>query len=249
MDKLSAPFNPDQVDALNQYQSGIDSIFPSHPFTCPNRSDGLSFPNEKADFSKATHSTGGVGGGLLIATESGWICPDCGYTQKWAHGFMAPERVAGLENKLPMVSVPGLDGKQIMLDRAEKAIADYLALYMSKRVSVTQSFDENDKSERIWRVVAVALASLRRRRMELLGVTIVDKKIVAVDDTWNELDKVKPADGVLVQMLTIDSQVLNPGHGGYGCNVWTETRALSHGGHYLSIGGMATHWRAIIGKI
>ena len=24
----------------------------------------------------------------LIATENGWLCPVCGYTQNWAHSFM-----------------------------------------------------------------------------------------------------------------------------------------------------------------
>lgn len=25
----------------------------------------------------------------LVATEDGWVCPACAYTQNWAHDFMA----------------------------------------------------------------------------------------------------------------------------------------------------------------
>ncbi|MGG2339446.1 hypothetical protein ACE4ZU_26370, partial [Salmonella enterica] len=27
--------------------------------------------------------------GVLVATENGLICPVCGYTQNWVHGFIA----------------------------------------------------------------------------------------------------------------------------------------------------------------
>ena len=44
-----------------------------HPFTCGN------------DLCR------GVSGqhASLIASEDGWHCPACDYTQNWAHGFMA----------------------------------------------------------------------------------------------------------------------------------------------------------------
>lgn len=57
-------FTDDQVKSLNEYQAaGI-----MHPFTCGN----------------------GCRNSVLQATNEGWICPGgCGYTQDWAHGFMA----------------------------------------------------------------------------------------------------------------------------------------------------------------
>ena len=59
---IKSPFTPEQVKKLNEYQEGGWM----HPFTCGGCSnrDGL------------------------IATEAGWICPDCDYTQDWAHEFM-----------------------------------------------------------------------------------------------------------------------------------------------------------------
>ena len=63
MNRIYAPFNEDQVDALNKFQS-LGYI---HPFTCPNNHGG-----ER----------------ILEARESGWVCPDCNYTQNWAHDFM-----------------------------------------------------------------------------------------------------------------------------------------------------------------
>lgn len=63
----SAPWTAGQVDSLNEYQrSGF-----GHPYTCPNRDVG--------------HREGVDGRSVLVATEAGWDCPDCAYTQDWAH--------------------------------------------------------------------------------------------------------------------------------------------------------------------
>lgn len=58
-----APFTPEEVVNLNEYQE--TGCF--HPFTCGT------------DSCRAT----------LVATEAGWTCPACEYTQGWAHGFMS----------------------------------------------------------------------------------------------------------------------------------------------------------------
>jgi len=62
--KIEAPFTPDQVEALNRWQTSG----PVHPFTCGNREEH--------------------GNDVLIATADGWRCPSCDYTQPWAHDFM-----------------------------------------------------------------------------------------------------------------------------------------------------------------
>jgi hypothetical protein len=64
-----APWTADEVDALNRWQSG-----PYHPFTCAHR-------NETPH--RITSDKG-----VLVASEQGWSCPDCDYTQNWAHRFM-----------------------------------------------------------------------------------------------------------------------------------------------------------------
>lgn len=64
-----APWTTEQVAALNRWQAG-----PMHPFTCFNWGDG--------SHRWATDL------GVLVATEQGWVCPDCNYTQDWAHEFM-----------------------------------------------------------------------------------------------------------------------------------------------------------------
>lgn len=58
----TTPWTDEQVEALNRYQR--EGKF--HPFTCGNDS---------------RHQN-------LVATKDGWICPNCDYTQNWAHGFM-----------------------------------------------------------------------------------------------------------------------------------------------------------------
>jgi hypothetical protein len=63
-----APWSADQVDSLNGFQrSGA-----FHPFTCPRE-------HEREDDDR------------LLALAAGWKCcqEGCGYTQEWAHAFMA----------------------------------------------------------------------------------------------------------------------------------------------------------------
>lgn len=59
--EITPPWSIEQVDALNAWQrAGF-----VHPFTC------------------------GECSGDLLATPSGWICPNDSYRQQWAHSFMA----------------------------------------------------------------------------------------------------------------------------------------------------------------
>lgn len=68
---LVAPFTPEQVVALNDYQRARRF----HPFTCGNN--------------RGTHPFYDGDKGVLVATVRGWICMFCDYTQDWAHPFMA----------------------------------------------------------------------------------------------------------------------------------------------------------------
>lgn len=63
---VTAPWTAEQVDSLNDYQQS--GAF--HPFTCGN------------DQCRAANRS------PLTATPHGWVHP-CGYTQNWAHTFMA----------------------------------------------------------------------------------------------------------------------------------------------------------------
>jgi hypothetical protein len=71
MSTLHAPWPPETVVQLNRYQrSGW------HPYTCGN---------ERMDFAHRTYQERFGGDfGSLIATQAGWICPVCKYTQNWA---------------------------------------------------------------------------------------------------------------------------------------------------------------------
>jgi hypothetical protein len=59
MKTITAPWTEEQVENLNKRQERHDI----HPYTCGR--DGC--------------------GGVLVATEDGWVCPNCDYNQKWAH--------------------------------------------------------------------------------------------------------------------------------------------------------------------
>lgn len=75
---LVPPWDDATVAALNDFQRNGRM----HPFTCPNRGDG----NHRRDSRDL---------GLLEATANGWRCPDCDYTQQWAHPFMATGEATG----------------------------------------------------------------------------------------------------------------------------------------------------------
>jgi hypothetical protein len=72
---LVAPWSPEVTATLNRFQT--EAHF--HPFTCANRGDGEHQERDNADL------------GQLIATDQGWVCADCDYSQDWAHNFMADD--------------------------------------------------------------------------------------------------------------------------------------------------------------
>lgn len=62
-------FTPEEVESLNAYQES--GVF--HPFTCGgDRTDEKHLDGE----------------GVLVASEDGWHCSFCEYTQLWAHEWM-----------------------------------------------------------------------------------------------------------------------------------------------------------------
>jgi hypothetical protein len=83
---ITAPWTPEQVDALNLYQKTGHM----HPFTCGsgNRTDEKHLDGE----------------GILFATVGGWVCPFCDYTQDWAHSFMLETGSVTLANAFDFMS-------------------------------------------------------------------------------------------------------------------------------------------------
>lgn len=77
--KVICPFTDSQVAALNRWQQ--DGRF--HAFTCGN--------DRHDEAHKKYQAEHGGDYGQLVATKDGWVCPvpGCGYTQQWAHEFMA----------------------------------------------------------------------------------------------------------------------------------------------------------------
>lgn len=86
-EKIQAPFTPEQVASLNDFQkSGV-----MHPFTCGPCRDGA----------PGTRDADGnwISDRCLTATVAGWICETCDYTQQWAWAWMADRTWEGF--KLP----------------------------------------------------------------------------------------------------------------------------------------------------
>lgn len=77
MSRLTAPWTPEQVAALNAWQTN-DRL---HPFTCGN---------DRMDAAHVAYQRENGGDfGQLFATTDGWICPVCDYRQDWAYAGMA----------------------------------------------------------------------------------------------------------------------------------------------------------------
>ena len=98
-DVIDAPFTDAQVRALNQFQ--FSEVM--HPFTCPEQGKPL---KAMLDYGREVEERE-HGEVVLIATAEGWKCPmrGCGYTQGWAHKFMAqPGFVDQMQNYLRDVS-------------------------------------------------------------------------------------------------------------------------------------------------
>lgn len=87
MARLDAPWTPEQVAALNRWQTAGCV----HPFTCGN---------DRTDEAHKTYAANvGEAPGMLIATTEGWLCGACDYRQTWAHDFMLdlpPDPLASL---------------------------------------------------------------------------------------------------------------------------------------------------------
>jgi len=72
-ERLVAPWTNAQVAALNRFQRYAFV----HPFTCL----AITHPGDKmADKDR-----------VLVATNAGWVCPSCDYTQNWAHAVMVED--------------------------------------------------------------------------------------------------------------------------------------------------------------
>lgn len=107
---VTPPWSDAFVRALNLNQTGTQSGWPTHPYTCPSRGDGQ-------------HGTEGGDLGVLIATVHGWICPTCFYVQHSAHA---------LTTELQPVAVIGSGGIQALgpsRDELHARIQERIAAY------------------------------------------------------------------------------------------------------------------------
>ena len=104
MSIIYAPWNDGQAIRLNEWQA----CEYAHPFTCGRHS----------------HSV------LLVATTGGWICPECDYTQDWAHDFMFgpmptnPSEVLESDTQAELNVLRQMVSKlEFRVERAEMAVA------------------------------------------------------------------------------------------------------------------------------
>lgn len=146
MKTVTAPFTPDQVQFLNERQCHVDGGMALHPFTCPNRNDGLT--DDRVSEARASHDSEGGERGLLIATPGGWVCPHCEYTQSWAYASMAvrPTPVAELFRDHPVLLE--IFGRP-RLDQLEEILENYRRLAASGKVGAQTMVDCLEQRQRV----------------------------------------------------------------------------------------------------
>ena len=146
MKTVTAPFTPDQVQFLNERQCHVDGGMALHPFTCPNRNDGVA--HGRIGEAHASHGSEGGERGLLIATPGGWVCPHCEYTQSWAYASMAvhPTPVAELFRDHPVLLE--IFGRP-RLDQLEEILENYRRLAASGKVGAQTMVDCLEQRQRV----------------------------------------------------------------------------------------------------
>lgn len=159
-DQINAPFSAEQVDGLNAYQVGVQTVLCGHPFTCANRSEQVGEAN--GDEVPAPHGVQGGDRGVLVATVAGWVCPHCSYTQNWAYASMAGPGDQ-IDDQLEVTLQGGGDyAKAVMLARVDQVIAGYTAL-----LDAQTAMPCGPAADRISSACTSMLESMRRRRLAL----------------------------------------------------------------------------------
>lgn len=78
---MNASWTQDQIEQLNRIQRGeLDG-----GCTCCNPQGRQEYPHTCPNRSVTPHHDNGRDIGCLLATKDGWLCPDCGYTERLFH--------------------------------------------------------------------------------------------------------------------------------------------------------------------
>lgn len=238
-----SPFTLAQVQLLNERQCHVESVGPFglfHPFTCPDRSN-------------PGHGDEAGDRGVLIATESGWICPYCGYTQDYAYTAMVtPSTPLPPEAMEALNKIANADELQArLLANIDQVIAAYDALRKTRKLSWDQSEEENLASKRIWDNAQVMLQCLYRRRLALKGVEVRPGRDFSIDPSWIPRTGKLPPVGRHVEVLCHDPRIGNPAHPGCGHGYTVHVSQIPADGSLNSFwceltgDGLVTHWREL----
>lgn len=234
---VSAPFSAEQVQRLNERQCHVEGPLaaPFHPFTCPHR-------NEPG------HSSAGGDLGLLIATEDGWVCPSCDYTQSYTYpGMIAPARS---DTAIMGASVTEIEASQrqlvALIDRCR---AEYLDLRSKTTLQWDILPEEQRRTTKLWQASATMLGCLNLRRLAALGVERRPGYEPRIDSSWRPCAESRPPAEHPVQALLYAQGIANPSHAGFGSDHWvTVDRRAGDGTVFwteLCQTGSVTHWREL----
>jgi hypothetical protein len=157
-DQIRAPWTPEQVAALNQFQreGGM------HPFTCVDQGGPWHARNVP-----------------LEATASGWECPSlhCHYRQDWAHAFMAdpnawPKPFADLRPATGQPARTTPDNPATSSDTADNPLREQIAAAVEDEIyeyrERTMFWEEGGVTTEIARLATRGAMEAVEREMEQL---------------------------------------------------------------------------------
>ena len=251
MNKISAPFQSQFIDLINQVQVGVSNEqFKLNPIICHNRSGGLRESNGIKDYSGASHGTvGHIFYGNLIAESCGMVCPYCGYTQNWAIVKAVPLDLIKIKKGMTINSLHDNDENKVeLIKNINNAMSIYKSLHQNHIISEWQTLYENEKTLRIWSLTEIMLISLNRRLLAVCGITSIPGQSLRLDETWINVNLSLPRNGDVVQVL-VQGNVLHPLRHGFRVNAWIDTSVLVDKNNFLislTTDGYVTHWRKII---
>lgn len=231
---IDAPFNLAQVQALNEYQFGLNDAGPAHPFTCANNDDDR-------------HGVINGDRGLLIATTNGWRCMYCDYEQCSTLDVAANTQSSQLH------------WGDLLLEAMPRKVDELIAQLQKRLTQANQPtspfYADKDSRQRVQRLIGIALECLYRRNLAFAGVETRPGRAFSVSPDWTSVTMRLPPFGRDIQALCRLSDVTNPSHPAFalGYHIVRTTRlpALPASGDFMaeSCGyGEVTHWRHVLEK-
>lgn len=157
-----------------------------HPYTCPYRSE-------------SPHGGEGRNKGVLIATERGLECIDCGYLQP-----LPRPREFSLESSLALASSLGLDVRKMLQEQriSVQQLIDAYREALSTKGAIVEGMtpEQAEQADKAWRCIDTMLLCLHRVQLALEGVETRPGREFSLSPDWIT-DEQHPSPGQWIEVV------------------------------------------------